>query len=59
MTPLSSLTDHELANYIAHLETKSARARQCGRIAKAKRLTDELISARIEGMRRSAKRRAA
>jgi hypothetical protein len=59
MKPLSSLTDHELANYIEHLETKSARARLCGRIKKAKHLSDELIAARVERMRRGAKRRAA
>lgn len=60
MTPdLSTFTDAALAHHVERLQTKAAHARKCGRVTKAKRLTEELITARIEGMRRNAKRMAA
>lgn len=59
MPDLSTFTDAALAHHVERLQSKADHARKCGRVTKAAKLTQELITARIEGMRRNAKRRIA
>lgn len=58
MRDFSQFTDAGLKEQINKLQSKADHARKCGRVVKAARLTQELITARIERMRRCAKRKS-